>query len=146
MQEGDRCRCLDSGNLLQPLGLVVPEEAAEVLSIAECIRSWHTQLHCHALVAAPDWIVLQYPRFRAAGMSVTRCHRGLQICETIQIPHFQNDILEVHWESFAVLGLILHSGATPMSGHYTCLLRRHGAHCWTENDDLNRGKGRVYGT
>ena len=135
--------CADSGSLSQPLGLVVPGDAEDTLSLSACLMHWHLQLHCHALVAASDWIVLQYPRFRTEEGHTCRCHRALNISEEITIPCFRNGSLDVYWEEYAIQGLVLHKGDSPISGHYVCLLRRHGSHCWTEKDDLKKELGRV---
>ena len=136
--------CADSGSLRQPLGLVVPGDAEDTLSLSECLLHWHLQLHCHALVAAPDWIMMQYPRFRTEEGLTSRCHRALYISEDFTIPCFRNGSLDVYWERYLILGLILHKGGSPCSGHYVCLLRRHGSHSWTEKDDLKKELGRVY--
>ena len=126
----------DMGTLCQPLGLPVPDDAADNLSLEECIHRWHAQHLLHALTTDVPWLVMQYPRFREMRGTVSRCQRHLHTARTVWLPYFGGENLEIRWAEYAVKGLILHRGATPTSGHYTCLLWNDSEEIWYHKDDL----------
>ena len=126
----------DNGSLSQPLGLPIPEDCADELSLTECVRIWHQQSHCYALTTAVPWLVLQYPRFREQRGRIIRCPRRLHVPPRVQLPYFLDHTMSVGWAEYTIVGVILHKGLTPYSGHYTCAIRDERTGLWYVKDDL----------
>ena len=120
--------------LVQPLPLPLPEDA-QAVSLQMLFDTWTIEgsKRLGILSPLPGFFLVQLGRFivTASGIHKTICQiDGLEA--PVRVPVYS--VLEgMQLTRYAICGVVVHHGATPDSGHYTCLLRE-GTQWWLKDD------------
>ena len=99
--------------------------------------SWHQQHYTYALRQAPQLLCLMIKRYTRhfVGPHKNTTFMDYQVGATLWLPVFGSARgLDVTWRGYSILGMIVHTGNSVRSGHYTAFLsgyRRYPtAHRW----------------
>ena len=104
--------------------------------LQDVIEAWHQQEALHALLLAPECLVLQLGRFwqNDAGDICKLRHRVSLDVRTFQAPVFDLNDLTIKWQSYGVSSAVIHMGETIHSGHYKNMLYDERLQCWLADD------------
>ena len=122
-------------SLAQPLPLAVPTECTNT-SLQQLLNLWSEDAPRRSTLMspAPGFFCLQVMRYTVSGGSVVKSHCEIEGLEDeIWIPVFDRDGARISNVKYHVLGMTLHYGESPTSGHYIALLR--DAQLWWLKDD-----------
>ena len=116
-------RVYDSGTLLSPLVVLIPQGAH---SVQDCVNARHSQMAPHGLAAPTSTILLQLSRFHyQPGRPVRKLQVRLETTAHLRFPVFSMG-LQTQWYSYYVIAGIYHIGRTPSTGHYRAFLTNRG--------------------
>ena len=97
-------------------------------AVQELISAWHFQAQTHALIAAPEHLIVQLGRFPHRGKSKIQ----VRFQQQVGVPVF-TDGIDCAWKSFQIVAGTIHYGDSPHSGHYRSVLRVQDD--WWETED-----------
>ena len=122
----------DRGHCFQPIALEINRDGLQA-----SIYAWHQQHYTYALRQAPQLLCLMIKRYTQhfVGPHKNTTFMDYQVGATLWLPVFGSARgLEVTWRGYSILGMIVHTGNSVHSGHYTAFLsgyRRYPtAHRW----------------
>ena len=122
----------DRGHCYQPIALEIHQDGLQA-----SIQAWHQQHYTHALRQAPRLLYLMIKRYtrHLTGPRKITTFMDYQVGATLWFPVFSSARgLEVTWQGYTILGMVVHTGNSVRSGHYQALLsgyRRYpAAHRW----------------
>ena len=75
-----------------------------------------TQDVAHAFTAAPLVLMLQLGRFRAADGRIIKLHTSIEVDDTIQVPIFTGDDVQIRHAAYHCTAMICLHGAHPKTG------------------------------
>ena len=121
---------LGDGSIREDVGVApIPLIQSASWTLQDMITAWHMQAYVHALSLPFEHVALQVPRFTQAGKN----EQPLQLPETVGLPIFSGEALEIRWEHFKIVALVHHIGHSPHQGHYrACVLHNRQ---WFHADD-----------
>ena len=122
----------DRGHCFQPIALEIHRDGLQA-----SIYAWHQQHYTYALRQAPQLLCLMIKRYTRhfVGPHKNTTFMDYQVGATLWLPVFGSARgLDVTWRGYSILGMIVHTGNSVRSGHYTAFLsgyRRYPtAHRW----------------
>ena len=110
----------DRGHCFQPLALEIHSDGLQA-----SIQQWHQQHYISAFMQAPAMLYLQLKRYSQRGPTTHKDTRflELQVGTAVWLPVFSSAAgLDIRWETYAILSVVVHTGSTVHSGHYQALL------------------------
>ena len=120
--------------LVQPLPLPLPEDA-QAVSLQMLFDTWTIEGSKRLGILSPlhGFFLVQLGRFIVTASGIHKTIRQIDGLEApVRVPVFS--VLEgMQLTRYAICGVVVHHGATPDSGHYTCLLRE-GTQWWLKDD------------
>ena len=116
---GDRLQVDDRGSCTQLISLDVPENGPWTLQ--ELIDNWGAQARVHALVSAPQWLVLRLSRFRQTSDGLGKVRSAMSWGAEVRMPCF-GDGIQTACITYAVKSCAVHLGSRVDEGHYRALL------------------------
>ena len=124
----------------EPIRIHMP---AGPCSLQACLRAWHQQADCHALVIPSDIVCLQLMRFFAQHGPVQKNMTPISFAggESVMMPIFTEGV-SVQWVAYALVAVCIHLGPTPQAGHYRALLieGRGSRVMWYSDDNVKSRK------
>ena len=106
-----------------PLPLYVADPSVAHLSLQKLFIGWRNQEQRHALVNAPDSLVVQIGRFWDNGdKKVFRVRSS----RTVYIPTFSGTMLQTTSHAYTVEAIVYHLGHSRLGGHYRTALLSQG--------------------
>ena len=128
----------DSSEQQRFLSLSIPVPGKQPCALQDLVNAWWEQElndgHRCIFLSLPSVLVIHLQRFRYLNGGVSRNNTAIALTP-LQFPH---DAVEIVGQRiFHPRAVILHHGASPRSGHYTCyLLRRAGAGWYMDDAQL----------
>ena len=128
----------DSSEQQRFLSLSILVPGKQPCALQDLINAWWEQElndgHRCIFLSLPSVLVIHLQRFRCVNGGVSRNNTAIALTP-LQLPH---DAVEIAGQrTFHPRAVILHHGASPRSGHYTCfLLRRAGAGWYMDDAQL----------
>ena len=128
----------DEGTCSQPILLHMPTTPPGLdatLQVQSLIDFWSgAQANIHALLHAPDVLMLQLDRFRSDAGRVFKRQDAVEVNREIMMPFFADHQLYIELAHYRLLATITHHGAHPRTGHYTAYLHAEGS-LWSCDDN-----------
>ena len=128
----------DEGTCSQPILLHMPTAPPGLdvtLQVQSLIDFWSgAQANIHALLHAPDVLMLQLDRFRSDTGRVFKRQDAVDVNREIMMPFFADHQLYIELAHYRLLATITHHGAHPRTGHYTACLHAEGS-LWSCDDN-----------
>ena len=128
----------DEGTCSQPLLLHMPAPPPGLdsqLQVQSLIDFWSgAQESIHALLHAPNILMLQLDRFHNRLGRVHKRQDAVEVNREIMVPFFADHRLYIELAHYRLVATIMHHGSHPRTGHYTAYLLSEGQ-LWSCDDN-----------